>query len=229
MSKKEVQKRVLQNGKPLSLSLFSWDEKTKTFTSKEAYLVIDFSGINDVTFNAGYGCTIRSWSNCNFKTSASCVFDTGFSCSFDSGNDSIVVRRDTSEVIELKEGEEIKTCGYLVRGYDVINSEPKTLMKIDDGENITIAKLKELAKNPIGQVIFGDGPFFGCEFVIVDVTKEGVLVRELHNYFCFRTLKSEAFRVEDTTLCSFCNKEEWKKRCRRSWNYIAEKYPAINN
>ena len=33
MNKKEVQKRVLQEGKPLALSKFKWDEKTKTFSS----------------------------------------------------------------------------------------------------------------------------------------------------------------------------------------------------
>ena len=34
MTKEEVQKRVLQNGEPLSLDLFSWDVKTKTGSTK---------------------------------------------------------------------------------------------------------------------------------------------------------------------------------------------------
>ena len=42
MDKKEVQKRVLQNGKPLALNKFSWDEKTKTFSSIENNLTINF-------------------------------------------------------------------------------------------------------------------------------------------------------------------------------------------
>ena len=33
MNKKEVQQRVLQNGKPLDLDKFEWDEKTNTFSS----------------------------------------------------------------------------------------------------------------------------------------------------------------------------------------------------
>jgi len=38
MTKKEVQQRVLQNGKPLPLDKFKWDEKTKTFSSNESKL-----------------------------------------------------------------------------------------------------------------------------------------------------------------------------------------------
>jgi hypothetical protein len=55
MNKKEVQKRVLKNGKPIPLNKFSWYEKTKTFISKECYLVIDFAGISGCTFTVnGY-------------------------------------------------------------------------------------------------------------------------------------------------------------------------------
>ena len=46
MYKKEVQQRVLQNGKPLDLNKFEWDEKTNTFSSEESGLVLDFRGIS---------------------------------------------------------------------------------------------------------------------------------------------------------------------------------------
>jgi len=33
MTKQEVQQRVLQNGNPLPLDKFEWDERTKTLTT----------------------------------------------------------------------------------------------------------------------------------------------------------------------------------------------------
>jgi hypothetical protein len=42
MNKQEVQQRVLQNGIPLNMDKFSWDKKTKTFSSNESNLVLDF-------------------------------------------------------------------------------------------------------------------------------------------------------------------------------------------
>ena len=38
MDKNEVQKRVLQNGKPLALNKFSWNEKTKNVKVAKQYL-----------------------------------------------------------------------------------------------------------------------------------------------------------------------------------------------
>ena len=62
MNKKEVQKRVLQNGKPLALSKFSWDEKTNTFSSNEDNLVIDFTYLS-VNVKTGYDSTVTTGSN----------------------------------------------------------------------------------------------------------------------------------------------------------------------
>jgi hypothetical protein len=84
--KLEVQQRVLQNGKPLDLDKFSWCEETKTFSSGEDVLVIDFSGINHCTFRTGDGCTFRTGGNCTFKTGYDCTFDTGGSCTFKTGD-----------------------------------------------------------------------------------------------------------------------------------------------
>lgn len=72
MTKKEVQRRVLQSGKPLALSKFTWDEKTRTFSTPEDYLVLDFAGIDDCTFETGDDCT--------FKTGDDCTFETGWDC-----------------------------------------------------------------------------------------------------------------------------------------------------
>jgi len=87
MNKKEVQKRVLQNGKPLALKKFSWCEKTKTFSVKEDYLIIDFAGIGDCTFTTGGGCTFTTGWDCTFKTGGDCTFTTGWDCTFTTGWD----------------------------------------------------------------------------------------------------------------------------------------------
>jgi len=85
MNKREVQQRVLQNGKPLALSLFNWDERTLTFSSKESFLVIAFNFLNNCNFKTGSYCTFITESNCTFDTGDHCTFITGFDCFFDTG------------------------------------------------------------------------------------------------------------------------------------------------
>ena len=83
MNKKEVQRRVLKGGGPLALSLFTWNEKTKTFSSEASDLLIDLSGVDGCTFKTRDGCTFITGDGCTFKTGSNCTFDTGFSCTFD--------------------------------------------------------------------------------------------------------------------------------------------------
>ena len=85
MNKEEVQKRVLQNGKPLKLSKFSWNEETKTFTTNENGLVFDFKDVDNITFNTGSFCTFKTGLNCTFNTGPNCTFDTADDCTFDTG------------------------------------------------------------------------------------------------------------------------------------------------
>ena len=152
MDKKEVQARVLKNGKPLDLDLFSWDEKTNTFSSDEYSLVLDFSDILDCTFKTGSGCTFKtgsgctfdtSWSctfntswSCTFKTDESCTFDTGENCTFDTGETCVVVRRDIYEVIELDGTKKIKLNSYEVKGYTIIDN--KESKKSLSGKEVTV-------------------------------------------------------------------------------------------
>jgi len=122
MTKKEVQQRVLQNGKPLSLDKFEWDEKTKTFSSNENDLVLDFAGISSCTFNTE--------GNCTFKTGSECV----------------VVRRDVYEIIEIPEGKKIRLNEYGVKGYKVLVKKPKkvvlTMDEIAEKFGVPVGNLK---------------------------------------------------------------------------------------
>jgi len=141
MDKKEIQQRVLQNGKPLSLDKFEWDEKTNTFSSDEDNLILDFKEINncifktgsyctikagnDCTFSTGSGCTFNTGSNCvfstgsgcTFNTGSNCTFSTGSGCTFNTGSNCVVVRRDTYEVIKLEGDKKIRLNGDNIKGY----------------------------------------------------------------------------------------------------------------
>lgn len=86
MTKLEVQQRVLKNGKPLGLKLFSWDKKTSTFSTDEYGLVLDFRGINNCTFKTGSDCTFSTRSGCTFDTGSGCTFNTSSNCTFNTGS-----------------------------------------------------------------------------------------------------------------------------------------------
>lgn len=55
---------VTKNGKPLDPSLYTWDETTRTFSSLENSLVLDFSKFKRCTFKTGYNCTFDTGSYC---------------------------------------------------------------------------------------------------------------------------------------------------------------------
>ena len=92
---------ITKDGKKLSKDLYTRDEKTKTLSTNECWLVLDFSDCSDCTFYTSYGCT--------FDTSSNCTFKTGYYC--------VVVRRDIYEVVELEENKTIKLNWYLIKWY----------------------------------------------------------------------------------------------------------------
>ena len=165
MTKKEVQQRVLQNGGPLDLDKFEWDENTKTFSSSEYYLVLDFSDVSYCTFDTSYNCIFDTGSDCTFKTSSNCTFNTGSDCTFDTSSDCtfntssncifdtssdctfnckencVVVRRDVYEVIELNGLGKIKLNNWGVNGYTRI--EETKIKEADDKMEEAMTLLKE--------------------------------------------------------------------------------------
>lgn len=135
---------VTQNGKPLSKDKYTFDEKTKTFSSEEDDLVLDFSDIKWATFKTwsywnfitwSYwnfktwsGCIFNTWSNCNFNTWSGCNFDTLYSCTFNTSSECVVIRRDVYEVIELKEWVAIKLNWSWVKWYEVVEPKPEEMI-----------------------------------------------------------------------------------------------------
>ncbi len=144
---------VTQFGKPLPKEKYTWDKKTKTFSTKEEHLIIDFNGNNgifctgnfcifytgsncifrtgsDCNFKTKSGCIFRTGSDCNFKTGRSCTFTTGHGCTFTTGADCVIIRRDVFEVIRIPKKTTIKLKYYKIKGFT------KTI--VVDGKTIEI-------------------------------------------------------------------------------------------
>jgi hypothetical protein len=142
MNKQEVSKRVLKGGKPLSLDLFSWDEKTNTFSGNEYGLIIDFNGISDCTFNTGCGCTFNTGNDCTFKTGSNCTFNTGYGCTFKVGKECVLVRRDVYETFIIPEGKEIKLNDYGIKGYTEVQDQIELTIKVN-GKEVSLKDISE--------------------------------------------------------------------------------------
>lgn len=104
---------ILYNGEDLSPDKYRWDEKSRRFSSDVDGLLIDFSRIDDCTFEiennciliAGRGNTIRARKkcrfetkdDCRFETEGGCTFRTGSNCKFDTGSDCMFTTGDSCE------------------------------------------------------------------------------------------------------------------------------------
>lgn len=78
---------ITKNGVELSKDLYTIDKKTKTFSSNESGLVLDFSDEHGWTFKTSNICIFNTGSNCTFDTGRDCTFDTGCNCAFNTGCD----------------------------------------------------------------------------------------------------------------------------------------------
>lgn len=87
MNTTQIRKRVLQNGKTIRLDKFTWDFNTRTFSSNESNLVLDFLEIDNINFKTGSDCTFKTGSDCTFDTEYNCTFDTEYNCRFKTGYD----------------------------------------------------------------------------------------------------------------------------------------------
>jgi hypothetical protein len=80
-----------------------------------------FYTTNRCVFKTNNNCTFDTDSNCTFKTGWNCTFKTSYGCTFDIDENSIIIYKDTHEVISNKR--EIQLCPNDISGY---------LEKIDD-------------------------------------------------------------------------------------------------
>ena len=238
MDKKEVQKRVLQNGKPLALNKFSWDEKTKTFSSIENNLTINFDEIDYCTFKTGYGCTFDTGYECTFDTGYGCTFYTGFGCTFDTGfgctfktssnctfktcsectfdtgSECVIVRRDKFEVIQPLKNESIEICPYDIPGY-ISKREGENAYYMDiDGKRIEHI----IADGILSQVIKKRGNIYhvknyGADKITYLIEEDGVYsygdtLKEAKESFMYKIVNRDTSQYQSMTLDTVLTKEE---------------------
>ena len=183
LTKENIQKRVLQNGEQLSLDKFLWDEKSRTFSSVEDNLVLDFSDLN----------------NCTFKTGSNCTFDTDSDCTFKTGSECVVVRRDIFEVILLKENIQTKLCLYKIKGYlEEHDSKWYLNGNIEDGEYIIVDSILSKVLKRKGNVL---------KVINHSDTKESYIVEQNGYYSHGRTLdearESLVYKLSTRDLSEF--------------------------
>ena len=124
---------VTKNGKELDKSLYTWDENSKTFSTCENGLVLDFISVNGCTFKTGGDCTFKTGFGCTFKTGYDCTFDTGGDCTFKTDDDCTFDTGDcctfkTDDYCTFKTGEE---CVAVRRGiFEIIKLEKGVKIKI---------------------------------------------------------------------------------------------------
>ena len=154
---------ITQKGKELDKSKYNWDETTKTLSTNENNLVIDFSDYSNYTFKTGSYCTFKTSSDCTFKTgsyctfntsycctfntSYCCTFNTGADCTFNTGGNCVAIRYDVDGIIEIPKEITIKFNGYGISGYKII--EEKKIPETCNGKVVEIDgkkyKLQEIA------------------------------------------------------------------------------------
>lgn len=84
-----------------------------------------FNTYSDCIFNTGSNCIFNTRSYCIFNTRSYCTFDTGSyctfntgsNCTFNTGSDCVIVRRDTFDVIKLKERVKTQLLPHNMKGY----------------------------------------------------------------------------------------------------------------
>lgn len=89
---------ITQKGEELDPSKYTWDPKTKTLSTNENNLVLDFSEYSNFTFKTGSDCTFNTGSSCSFTTGYSCTIKTYYDSEIKVEKDCCIHRFDTNEV-----------------------------------------------------------------------------------------------------------------------------------
>ena len=81
-----MQITVSKNGQIVDSGKYDWNTNTKTFSTNEDGLVLDFGELENVTIKCGYSCTINSGSHCTINSGSHCTINSGYDCTINSGS-----------------------------------------------------------------------------------------------------------------------------------------------
>ena len=179
MNKKEIQERVLKNGKKLALSKFSWSEKTKTFSTKENEIVLDFKGIYLATIKCGDSSTIKCGEEC------------------------VIIRQDIYQVFE-KSNTKVQVCSYLIKGYleEGIYSETGKPAIIAD-RIFSKVKSEKTNKGVIIRKVINHGESKQSYLLEIDgVFSHGSTLQEAKESYKYKILNRDTSKYDGLTLDS---------------------------
>ena len=213
MKKVDVQQRVLQHGKPIQLSKFTWDEKTNTFSSEENNLVIEFTTEYDCTFTTGSNCTFTTGSNCTFKTWYDCTFTTGSNCSFTTWSnctfktwsDCVIVNRNVFEVITPKKGDVIQICPHGIEGHLVNGLYKGKPHIVSDG---ILSKIVNQKGNIFTVINHGEEK---KSYIVKDgdTYAHGKTVKAARDDLTFKLMEKDVSQFENMPLDTVKKPDEW--------------------
>ena len=229
MNKLEIQKRVLQNGKPLDLTKFEWDEKTRTFSSYEDNLVLDFLLIDGSTINAGSystinagiystitaggestinavgGSTINAGSYSTITAGeGSTINAVGDSTITARGSDIVIVNRNIFEVILPKLDDIIQICPYNISGHLVNGLKDGIPHIIADG---ILSKVVS-QKGDIYKVINHGKTEKTYLIKSGDKYSHGETLKKAKDSLIYKLADRDTSKYEDLTLKSILTKDE---------------------
>jgi hypothetical protein len=156
---------ITKNGKELDPKLYTIDIKSKTFSSKESGLVLDFSKqygwsfktLSHCTFKTGSSCTFTTGSSCTFNTLSHCTFDTESNCTFNVYDDlEIKLVKDNCILLRKDDKTEILDLNYFLEknpsleGFQMnINSKEdlNLLLNLKTNNNFMLNLRKSNVKN----------------------------------------------------------------------------------
>ena len=213
---------VTQFGKKLSKDKYTWNEDTRTFSTVEDNLVLDFIEYNDCTFKTGWNCTFKTGFDCTFDTGDSCTFKTGSGCTFDTGDDCVIVRRDVFEVIQPEVGTIYKLCPYNIKGY-LTKKEGENAFYMD----IDCKRVEHIiADGILSKVVKKKGNVY--HVINHGRNKETFLVKDGELYSHGDTLKdareSLKYKIADRNTTEF---EKYKLDDEGDWTTLIRAYRAI--
>ena len=138
---------ILKNGQIVSPEKYDWNFETKTFSSEEDGLVLDFGSLENVTIKCGNFCTIKCGWNCTINSGYSCTIKCGFGCTIKCGysctirtywNTEIVAGKNCilnyiyDEICECYKLPEQKKCKILESGkLELIQEKTETELQIE--------------------------------------------------------------------------------------------------